>query len=86
VRERFNWKKQLKTRWTLFNVQRRHFIGSGQIRFALLSLAVFSARIANDLIRLIGHSFAGPALTATRDESPESVRWRRVLETIRGKP
>jgi len=86
VRNQFNWKKQLKTRWTLFNVQRRHFIRSGQIHFALLSLAAFSARIGSDLIRLIRQSLTGPAFAAARDDSPESLRWRQVLETIREKP
>lgn len=80
VRNRINWRKQTKTRWTLFNIQLRYFLGSGQFHFAFLALAVFAGRVASDLLKLFRQTLAGRQYSRKRIESTELSKWQQVLK------
>jgi glycosyltransferase involved in cell wall biosynthesis len=84
VRSRFNWKKQIKTRWTLFNIQVRYFLSSGQPLFALLALAAFAGRIASDLLTMLRQALSGQSFSRAKIDSTESPTWKNVLRATRG--
>lgn len=85
VRNRINWKKQAKTRWTLFNIQWRYFFHSRQFRFALFTLAAFAGRIASDLLKVIRQALVGEQYLRTTVDSVDSSEWQDVLKKILGK-
>ena len=85
VRNRINWKKQTKTRWTLFNIQLRHFLRSGQFVFAFLALVAFAGRVISDLLKLSGQNMLGRQYSRSTIDSAESSKWQEVLKEIFGK-
>lgn len=85
VRDRINWKKLTKARWTLFNVQRRHFLDSGQYHFALLALAAFAGRVASDMVKLLRQTLAGHQYSRATLDPAASSKWHDVLQQMLGK-
>ena len=85
VRRRINWKKQRKTRWTLFKIQLRHFLSSGQLHFALLAAAGFGGRLASDLLRLARQAVAGEQYSRASANSADSSEWQEVLRETLGR-
>jgi glycosyltransferase involved in cell wall biosynthesis len=83
VRQHVNWKKQLKTRRTLFNVQWRYFTRLGPLHYALFSLAAFAGRIGSDILRLAQQSIVRPSAVRTDGAAAEQSRWQQVLEATR---
>lgn len=84
VRSCINWKKQTKTRWTLFNIQLRYFLNSGQYRFALFALAAFAGRIASDLLTMLRQALSGRSFSRAKIDPTESLTWKNVLKATCG--
>lgn len=82
VRETRNLRRVLKTRWTYFQIQRRHFVHAGQLRYAVLSGLVYLALISRDL----WWDFCQKIHSSKRDLSialkAEESDWKKVLDTI----
>lgn len=85
VRRRINWKKQMKTRWTLFKIQLCHFLSAGQLHFALLAVAGFGGRLGSDLLRLARQALAGEQYSRTSANSADSSEWQEVLRETLGR-
>ena len=86
VRGRINWKKQSKTRWTLFNIQLHYFIDTRQFYFAVLSLAAFTGRRVSDLLKVSRQALSGFQYSSQRLDPAETEKWQEVLNTILWKP
>jgi len=84
VRNRINWKKQTKTRWTLFNIQLRYFLKSGQFHFVFLALAAFVGRIASDLLKVLRQTLVGEQYLRKKVDFADSSKWRDVLKETLG--
>lgn len=82
VRNRINWKKQAKTRWTLFNIQWRYFLHSRQFLSALFSLAAFAGRIASDLLKVTRQTLVGEQYLRTTADPADSAEWQDALKKI----
>lgn len=80
VRDRINWRKQTKTRWTLFHIQWRHFLYSKDFLFAFFSLAVTTGRIISDLLKLIRQTLVGNQYMRTTVDPANSSEWQDVLK------
>lgn len=84
VRETRNLPRVLKTRWTFFQIQKRHFIHAGQPTYAVLSGIVYLALISRDL----WWEFRQKILASKRDVSialkAEGSDWQKVLDGILG--
>jgi glycosyltransferase involved in cell wall biosynthesis len=82
VRETRNLSRVLKTRWTFFQIQKRHFIQAGQPTYAILSGFVYLALITRDLwweYRLkIFSSRCDQSIASTKEYSG----WQKVLGGI----
>lgn len=52
VRSKNNWKRVIKTRWTLFLIQSRYFMGSKEFHFVPLAMLVLVALLARDYTRM----------------------------------
>lgn len=84
IRRKINWKKQMKTRWTLFNIQLRHFLSSGQLHFALLAVAGFGGRFSSDMLRLARQTLVGEQYPRAAANSTDSSKWQEVLRETLG--
>ena len=80
VQNRINWRKLTKARWTLFNVQLRYFLDSGQYHFALLALAAFAGRVASDLVKLLRLTLTGHQYSRATLDPAASSKWQEVLQ------
>ncbi len=82
VRETRNLPRVLKTRWTFFQIQKRHFIHAGQPTYAVLSGLAYLALISRDL----WWEFRQKILSSKRDLSialkAERSDWQKVLDGI----
>jgi glycosyltransferase involved in cell wall biosynthesis len=85
VRSKISLKKQTETRWTLFNIQVRHFLNARQFYFALLALAAFAGRITSDLLTMLRQTLVGQQYPRATIESDESAKWQEVLKETLGK-
>jgi glycosyltransferase involved in cell wall biosynthesis len=84
VRQRINWKKQVKTHWILLNIQLRHFLRSKQFFFFFMSLPTFAGRVAGETFKLARQNLPGQPHSLAEIDSTESRRWRRVLKDTLG--
>lgn len=84
VRSCISWKKQTKTRWTLFNIQLRYFLNSGQFRFSFFALAAFAGRISGDLLTMLRQALSGQSFSRAKIDPTESLTWKNVLSATRG--
>jgi glycosyltransferase involved in cell wall biosynthesis len=82
VRETRNLPRVLQTRWTFFQIQKRHFMHTGQPTYAVLSGLVYLALISRDL----WWAFRQKILSSKRDLSialkTEGSDWQKVLAAI----
>jgi len=85
VQNRINWKKLTKARWTLFNIQMRYFLDSGQYHFSLLALAAFAGRFASDLLKPLRQTLAGHQYSRATLDPAASSKWHDVLQQTLGK-
>jgi glycosyltransferase involved in cell wall biosynthesis len=81
IREKTVWSKQFKTRMTVFRVQWRHFVSTGQYGFALISILVLAGRLLLDLRRALrGNKPGAPASSSAKLEK----HWQDVLQSLKG--
>lgn len=85
VRTKINWKKQAKTRWTLFNIQLRYFLNTGQYHFVSLALAAFVGRVVLDLFTVLRQVLVGRQYSKVTVDSAASSKWHEVLKETHGK-
>lgn len=85
VQNRIHWKKRMKARWILFNIQLRYFLDSGQYPFALLALAAFAGRVTSDLVKLLRQTLVGNQYSRATLDPEASSRWQEVLQKTLGK-
>ena len=82
VRHKIDGKKQLKTHWTLFQIQWRHFNGAGHYRFASLSLLTLTARLARVLLQLAQQNLVGVKPRSPPQDSAAARQWQIVLHEL----
>ena len=58
VRKRINWRKLIKTRKTVMDVQLNHFIKNHQWSYILMAIMVFVGRVLSDLVKLCVQVFS----------------------------
>lgn len=80
VRSKINWKKQTKTRWTLFKVQLRYFFNSGQFSFLFLALFAFLGRVARDVLAMLRQNLIGRQYPRVMANSTALSKWIEVLK------
>lgn len=80
VRSRINWKKQTKTRWTLFNIQLHYFLNSGKLNFAFLALSAFIGRVVRDALTMLRQVLMGRQYPRVMDDSTVLLKWLEVLK------
>jgi len=85
VRKRVNWKKQIRTRWTLFITQLRHFLDLGQYLFGVLALTYFVGRVTRDLFTMLRQALVGRQYPELTIDSATLSKWRNVLKETYGK-
>jgi glycosyltransferase involved in cell wall biosynthesis len=83
IRSKVDWKKLVKTRWTVLGVQLSYFMRSHQLHFILLSIATFIGRVLNDLWRLFIRLLFQEKHRIT---AIDSSKWRNVLGRLIEKP
>ena len=78
VRGKVNQQKLAKTRWTVLNVQLRHFVSLNMWHFVLLAVAVFLGRVTSDLFKHMWRGIFKPG----RDIVDDAVvlMWDKILE------
>lgn len=86
VRSRINWVKSIKTRKTLLGIQLRYFLAMRQFKSGFLAALAFVARIVMDSMNALAQSFgsSGFHLAAVSVEASDRMRWRAVLERLKG--
>jgi glycosyltransferase involved in cell wall biosynthesis len=82
MRDRINWKKQLKTRWTLVALQMRYFSRAGQWGYACLSLLAFIGRIGSDGSALLRQVCSGKFFQQERVQQSDTIQWKRVMNYV----
>jgi len=81
VRDAINWRKQIKTRLTVLQVQWRFFLNNRQIVYVFLALIVFFGRITADILKTV---FWYLNLRGRRDREEMSRKWKETLSVITG--
>lgn len=82
LRDGVAWKKLIKTRYAILQVQLRHFVAKGQLGFSALALGVFFGRLLMDILLSVGNkkNISHPA------EYPViAARWKLVLDGVNGR-
>ncbi len=79
LRRRINLKKQVKTRWTLYKIQWKHFVASGDYSYALLSTLAFIGRVGSDQLGWLLQRWQNPVSVPPSVDGTEIARWRQVL-------
>jgi glycosyltransferase involved in cell wall biosynthesis len=79
VRERNNWSRVAKTRWTFFRLQFHHFVGLGKYRYVFLALLVLGALVARDLVRML-KQWLGVSPYSTVNNPALSAEWQGMLQ------
>lgn len=82
IRDSVNWRKLMKTRLTVLQVQQRHFMRNHQPVFAVLALSVFFGRTILDMFKM---AFGGVNLRSGRNHGEMSRKWHDVLDDIAGR-
>lgn len=80
LRSKINWKKQTKTRWTLFNVQLHYFLNSGQFIFLFLAWSVFVGRVVRDALTMLRQVTMGRQYPIAIADSTVASKWLEVLK------
>ncbi len=79
LRDDVAWKKLIKTRCSVFQVQFQHFVAKGQFGFLVLALSVFVGRLLMDGMLIL----ANKRNVKHFDEYPTiAARWRLVLDRL----
>lgn len=79
IRDGINWRKHLKTRLVVAQVQLRHFLRCGQVGFAMLAFMVLSGRLLSDLLRF----FTGTVQSRVSSESVAAEKmWKFALSRV----
>lgn len=79
IRDGINWRKLIKTRLSVVQVQLRHFFSQGQWYFAMLAIMTLFGRLCSDLLK----SVAGHVFARVGHESDEaSAKWESVLNLV----
>jgi len=85
VRDRNNWRRVMRTRWTFFKIQFHHFIGLRKFHYAGMAMLVLVALVARDLLRMVRQSFNLPQHSMERTDLSISSRLHEVLNaTLNG--
>jgi glycosyltransferase involved in cell wall biosynthesis len=79
MRARDNWKRVLKTRWTFFKMQCRHFLRRRQFHFIVLAGIVFLALVARDLFRMIRQMMNLPRYTPVNVKPEINALWQNSI-------
>jgi len=80
IRDKIVWRKQFRTRLTVFRVQWRHFVSTGQLGFALVSVLVLLGRLGMDLKKMI----FGSRPQGSFNHQPElESHWQQVLSSLK---
>lgn len=82
LRSKHNWKRVVKTRWTLFKIQLHHFIRSRQIRYLFLSFFVLSGLVARDFLRMILQLYKKPYYSLVSMDTDVSSEWFATLAAL----
>ncbi len=82
VREIRNLPRVLKTRWTLFQIQARHFMRAGHPMYAVLSGLVYLALIARDFWWEFRQKVLAPKRGPLIVTTSERTEWERVRSAI----
>lgn len=82
LRSKHNWKRVVKTRWTLFKIQSHHFIRSKQIRYVLLSFFVLVGLVARDFLRMVQQLYKKPYYSLVNISPDVSSAWLATLEAL----
>jgi glycosyltransferase involved in cell wall biosynthesis len=82
IRDEIAWRKLLKTRWTVLNLQIRYFTRERQFAFGVLALLMFFARAIMDLSNVILQAGSVPIFLHYRGgvDPATASKWRDVLE------
>lgn len=83
VRGRNNWRRVVRTRWTLFKLQYRHFMLMKKVHYAGLALLVFGALLARDAVRGMREYFGYSFQYTQKIDTSLSTRWNEVLGASR---
>lgn len=80
IRNNVNQKKLAKTRWSVLNIQLRHFIGSNSWHFVLLASAAFLGKMSSDFVRKI----PGADVQNRRNilDDGKIVAWNNILSGL----
>jgi len=79
VRGEINYRKLVKTRWTLLKIQLRHFVLAWQLHFAFMSVITFFGRMLLDLMRSVSLSIH-PIIKI--HDTKISSKWQNVLNNV----
>jgi glycosyltransferase involved in cell wall biosynthesis len=85
VRGPANMRKLLKTRWTVLNVQFRHFAGKWQPVYAMLATASFAVRVCMDVMNSVLHALGVSPFLRYRSSAVDSAMvkaWNDVLNDV----
>lgn len=86
VRNKINWKKQTKTRWTLFNIQLHYFLNSGQFNFLFLAWSAFVGRVVRDALTIPRQVLIGKQCPRAMAASTVLSNWLEVLKKTHRNP
>lgn len=80
VRDGINWRKLIKTRMAVLQIQWRHFVQNHQLVFALMALLAFFGRVISDILKTV---FWSIHLRDSQKREEMSGKWKDVLSYVR---
>lgn len=79
IRDSINWKKLIRTRLTILNIQLQHFMSRGQLYFSVMAMFSFVGRMTLDILKKVS-LITYPVIEIQDKKIP--MKWQEVLNFI----